>query len=124
MIAMVSLGRASIAMYPDFVASVEELSGLPTGYRAKGTLETLFSRHAREELNTIIALHHGLGLKAEAISAEEARELEPAIGEDVEAAVVRPDEASVDNRLLTTALAGSIHLARRRAVPRLRSCKR
>jgi glycine oxidase len=104
MIAMVSLGRASIAMYPDFVASVEELSGLPTGYRAKGTLEALFSRHAREELNTIIALHHGLGLKAEAISAEEARELEPAIGEDVEAAVVRPDEASVDNRLLTTAL--------------------
>jgi glycine oxidase len=104
MIAMVPLGRASMAMYPDFVASVEELSGLPTGYRAKGTLEALFSRHAKQELNTIIAVHHGLGLKAEAISAEEARELEPAIGEEVEAAVLRPDEASVDNRLLTAAL--------------------
>ena len=104
MLAMVPLGRASLAMYPDFVASVEELSDLPTGYRAKGTLETLFSRHAKEELNTIIALHHGLGLQAEAISAEEARELEPSVSEEVEAAVLRPDEASVDNRLLTAAL--------------------
>jgi glycine oxidase len=104
MIAMVPLGRASLAMYPDFVASVEDLSGLPTGYRAKGTLEALFSRHARQELNTIIALHHGLGLKAEALSAQEARELEPALSGEVEAAVLRPDEASVDNRWLAAAL--------------------
>ncbi|HKF26250.1 MAG TPA: glycine oxidase ThiO [Candidatus Acidoferrum sp.] len=104
MIAVVPLGRASMALYPDFAASVEEISGLPTGYRAKGTLEVLLSRHAKAELNTIIALHHGLGLKAEAISAEEARELEPSISEEVEAAVLRPDEASIDNRLLVAAL--------------------
>src|SRR5215471_11562585 len=59
MIALVPLGRASLALYPDFIAMVEELSGLPTGYRSHGTLETLFSRHAKQELNTIIALHHG-----------------------------------------------------------------
>lgn len=104
MLAMVPLGRASLAMYPNFVAMVEELSGLPTGYRTHGTLETLFSRHAKAELNTIIALHHGLGLKAEAISAQDARELEPAVSQELEAAVLRPDEASVDNRLLTIAL--------------------
>ena len=104
MIAMVLLGQASMALYPDFIALVEETSGLSTGYRPKGTLQALFSRHAKEELNTIIALHHGLGLKAEAISAAEARELEPAISEEVEAAALRPDEASVDNRLLSAAL--------------------
>lgn len=104
MLAMVPLGRASLAMYPDFIASVEEVTGLPTGFRARGTVEALFSRHAREELNTIIALHHGLGLKAEALSAGEARELEPALSEEIEAAVLRPEEASVDNRLLSTAL--------------------
>src|SRR4029077_13866455 len=87
MIAMVPLGTASLARYPDFIALVEELSGMPTGYRALGTLEPLFSRHAKEELNTIIALHHGLGLQADAISARDARELEPAISEEVEAAV-------------------------------------
>lgn len=104
MIAMVELGKASLAMYPGFIELVEELSGMPTGFRAKGTVEALFSRHAQEELNTIVALHHGLGLAAEAISAAEARELEPALSEEIAAAVLRPDEASVDNRLLSRAL--------------------
>jgi glycine oxidase len=104
MIALVPLASASLLMYPDFIALVEELSAIPTGYRAKGTVEALFSRHAREELNTIIALHHGLGLKAEALSAKEAREMEPALSEEVQAAVLRPDEASVDNRRLSAGL--------------------
>jgi glycine oxidase len=104
MISMVPIGKASLAMYPEFITEVEELSGLATGYRAKGTVEALFSRHAREELNTIVALHRGLGLKAEAISAKEAREMEPALSEEIEAAVLRAQEASVDNRLLANAL--------------------
>jgi glycine oxidase len=104
MISLVPIGKSSLAMYPEFVAQVEELSGMETGYRANGTLEALFSQHAREELNTIVALHRGLGLTAEAISAKEARELEPALSEELEAAVLRPNEASVDNRLLARAL--------------------
>jgi len=104
MISLVPIGKASLAMYPEFIAEVEELSGLTTGYRAKGTVEALFSPHARQELNTIVALHRGLGLKAEAISAKQAREMEPALSEELEAAVLRPQEASVDNRLLASAL--------------------
>ena len=88
----------------DYIATVEELSGITTGYRARGTIVALFSQHAREELNTIVALHRGLGLQAEAISAKEAREMEPALSEEVAAAVLRPEEASVDNRLLAKAL--------------------
>src|SRR2546430_14286280 len=65
---------------------------------------SIFSQEAKEELSTIIALHHGLGLKAEPLRAEDARELEPALSEDVEAAVLRPDECSVDNRALTSAV--------------------
>src|SRR6266478_259965 len=56
------------------------------------------------ELSTHVALHHGWGLTAEAISAKDARELEPALSSEVEAAVLRPDEASVDNRTLTQAV--------------------
>jgi glycine oxidase len=104
MISMVPFGKASLAMYPEFIELVEELSGIQTGYRANGTVEALFSRHAREELNTIVALHRGLGLNAEAMSAQEARDLEPDLSEETEAAVLRPDEASVDNRLLASAL--------------------
>jgi len=107
MIVLVPLGKASMALYPDFVAMVEGLSGQKVGYRAKGTLEVLTSQHARAELSTIIALHHGLGLRAEPLSAVDARELEPALREDVEAAVLRPAEAAIDNRLLTQAILAS-----------------
>jgi glycine oxidase len=104
MIPLVPLGKASRAMYREFVGMVEEISGQKTGFRHIGTLQALFSRDARAELSTIIALHHGLGLKAEALSAEDARELEPALSDEVEAAVLRPEEASVDNRALTRAV--------------------
>ncbi len=107
MISLVTIGRASAALYPELIARVEELSGIETGFRPKGTVEAIFSSHAREELSTIIALHRGLGLSAEAISAKEAREIEPAISEELEAAVLRPDEASVDNRLLAKSLLGA-----------------
>jgi glycine oxidase len=104
MIAMVPLGKVSLSLYPEFVTRIEEISGKSTGFRPKGTLEAFFSNDAKEKLSTIIALHHGLGLRAEPLRAEDARELEPALSEDVEAAVLRPDECSVDNRALTSAV--------------------
>src|SRR6267154_2522040 len=103
-IPLVPLGKASMALYPDFVFRVEEISGQDVGFRAKGTLEALFSRDAARELSTHVALYHGWGLQAEAISAQDARELEPALSAELEAAVLRPDEASVDNRCLTHAV--------------------
>jgi glycine oxidase len=104
MISTVPLGRSSLQLYPEFVATVEEISGQSVGYRARGTLEALFSTDAQEKLSTIIALHHGLALKAEPVSAEDAREMEPALSPELEAAVFRPDEACVDNRALTKAV--------------------
>jgi glycine oxidase len=104
MIATVELAKRSASLYPEFVALVEDISGQSTGYRRKGTLEALFSRDAKAELSTIIALHHGLGLKAEPLRPEDARELEPALCDELEAAVLRPEEASIDNRLLTPAV--------------------
>jgi glycine oxidase len=103
-IPMVPLGKASLALYPEFVANVEEVSAQSTGFRPKGTLEALFSRDAARELSTLIALHRGLGLKAEPLRPEDACELEPALNPDIEAAALRPDEASIDNRLLTGAV--------------------
>ena len=103
-IPLVPIAKASMVLYPEFVSRVEEISGQAVGFRAKGTLDALFSGDAARELSTLVALHHGWGLRAEAIGAEDARELEPALSPELEAAVLRPDEASVDNRVLTQAV--------------------
>jgi glycine oxidase len=113
MIPLVPLAKASMGLYPEFVRMAEEISGQSAGFRSKGTLQALFSRDAREELSTVIALHHGLGLKAEPLRADDARALEPALSEEMEAGVLRPDEASVDNRALTRAV---LEAARRSGV--------
>lgn len=119
MISLVPLARASMTIYPEFVRMVEEISGQSVGYRPKGTLQAIFTSNAREELSTVIALHHGLGLKAEPLRAEDARELEPALSEELEAAVLRPEEASVDNRALTQAV---LEAARRSGVQFFAEC--
>jgi glycine oxidase len=103
-IPLVLLGHASLALYPQFIAAVEEASGIRTGYRSDGTLEVLFHGDAERELSTLVALHHGLGLACEPLPLEEAQEMEPALGRDARAAVFLPDEASVNTRELTAAL--------------------
>lgn len=93
-----------MALYPEFIRRVEELTGKNVGYRKDGALDAILTGDVQEELSTIIALQHGVGLRAEALSAEQARELEPALTEEIEAAILRPEEASLDNRVLTGAV--------------------
>jgi glycine oxidase len=103
-IPLVPFSRASLALYPEFIAELEEITGLRTGYRREGTIEVLFSPGAERELSTLIALHRGLGLSAEPLPLDEARRLEPALGREARAAAFLPDEASLDNRALTGAV--------------------
>ncbi len=109
-IPLVPLGRASLELYPEFIAAVEDASGGKVGYRAEGTLEVLFGRGAERELSTLIALHHGLGLPTEPLRLEEAHRLEPALSREARAVALLAYEGSVDNRLLTDAvLAAAAH---------------
>jgi len=104
MISMVPLAKASMNLYPSLVANVEEISGEKVGFRPKGTIDVFFGKDAISDLSTLIALHHGMGLKAEPLRPEDARELEPSLSPELEAAALRPDEASIDNRAFTHAM--------------------
>ncbi len=104
MISMVPLAKASMNLYPALVAAVEEISGEKTGFRPKGTIDVFFNKDAISDLSTLIALHHGMGLKAEPLRPEDARELEPSLSPELEAAALRPEEASIDNRAFTKAM--------------------
>jgi len=104
MIPFVPMSLASVALYPEFIRTVEELTGMDVGYRQEGALDVILDGDVEEELSTIIALQHGVGLRAEALSAEQARAMEPALSEEIEAAIFRPDEASLDNRAFMDAV--------------------
>jgi glycine oxidase len=103
MIPFVPMSLASAALYPEFAARVQDLTGMDVGYRRDGALDVVVDGDAAEILSTVIALQHGVGLKAIAVSAEQAREMEPALTEETQAAILREDEASVDTRAFTDA---------------------
>ncbi|HMD43101.1 MAG TPA: glycine oxidase ThiO [Candidatus Acidoferrum sp.] len=100
----VPISLASVALYPEFIRNVEELSGIDVGYRQEGAIDALFDENVEEELSTVIALQHGVGLRAEALDGPQAREMEPALSGRIKAAIFRPDEASLDNRAFTNAV--------------------
>lgn len=113
MIPFMAMSLASVALYPEFIRKVEELTGKDVGYRNSGALDVILDGDAEEELSTIVALQRGVGLRAEAISAEQARKMEPALTEEIQAAVFRADEGSLDARAFTGAV---LEAARSRGV--------
>lgn len=100
-IPLVPLAKASLALYPEFVAHVENSTGRRTGFRPFGSIEALFAENARTEQSTLVALHHGLGFPTEVLAIEEALRLEPSLNPEARAAALLRFEASVDNRALT-----------------------
>jgi glycine oxidase len=113
MASLLPISLASVRMYPDFLKRVEELSGKNVGYRKDGALDLWLDGTDQREIDELLALHRRAGLRAEALSGSEAREIEPALTGELRMAVHRPEEASLDNRLLTEAV---LEAARRKGV--------
>jgi glycine oxidase len=103
-IPLVPLGRASMAMYADFVSAVEDASGKSTGYRTGGAVELICHGDVERELSTLVALHHGLGLACEALPLDDLRNIEPLLGRNARAAALLPDECSINPRKLASAV--------------------
>lgn len=110
-IPLVPLGRASLEIYPEFKAAVEEASGENVGFRPHGAMEAFFDHDAERKLSTLIALHHGLGIRTEVLRVEEAFELEPRLNRELRAAALLRFEACVDNRALTHAVLRAAELS-------------
>jgi glycine oxidase len=113
MFPLVALSKASAAIYPKFIKAVEQASGQNVEYRPDGAMEVFWEGDVREEISTLLAVYHGVGLRAEALTGERAKELEPGLMEEVQGGVLRPDESSLDNRALTQA---TLEAAKRKGV--------
>jgi glycine oxidase len=97
----------SRARYAAFAQEVEALSGLPVGYRPCGLLDLAFDEASALTLARLTQSQRDLGLRAEPLTADQARTLEPSLGPGVRSAALFPDDAQVDNRLLVKALSAA-----------------
>ena len=103
-IPLAPLGRESLKLYPEFIATVEEESGKSTSYARRGALEIFLAPHGEFDRDQKAAEYRLLGLAVEAIPLGAAREHEKSFTPDARAALWFPEEATVEPRLLMAAL--------------------
>ena len=94
-------------MYSDFAAALLEETGIDIELDTTGTLYLAFTDDDARELEKRYEWQSQAGLALEILRVEEARWFEPAISENVCAALKFPLDGQVENRRLISALAAS-----------------
>ncbi|MFI0407142.1 glycine oxidase ThiO [Actinomadura sp. 3N508] len=117
---LLRLGLASRDRYGAFVAELEELTGLETGYRTDGIIEVAFDADDLKYLDDLRRFQETLGIPVEALTGRECRRLEPMLAPGVRGGLLAPEDGSIDPRRLTPALLAAagklgVRLVRRRA---------
>ncbi len=105
------LCAASLALYRDFAAELERLSGIEVGYRPGGTLQVAFDDLSVQAFVARAARLEARGTSVEALDPGQVRQLEPAINPRVRGGLFLRDEASIDPKLLSRALYLAAHKA-------------
>jgi len=101
--ALITLGRRSQALWPDFAAELEMLTGQAVDLRREGTLVVALTADDQARIQHHLEFQQSLALPVEWISAREARRREPHLA-SITGAVWSPEDHQVDNRKLVTAL--------------------
>lgn len=102
---LLPLSRASLAAFPEFVAEVEAQAELKTGFRRCGGLELFFGPEGLEQQRQQHARLAAHRIPVEELTSEQVQALEPALNPQTVAALRLHDEAVVDSRRLTRAVA-------------------
>ncbi|MGN6791936.1 MAG: glycine oxidase ThiO [Streptosporangiaceae bacterium] len=103
------LGSASLRRYPAFAAEIGELTGLPTGFRQTGTLQVGYDTDDMAMLAEHARLRESFGAASSRLTSRECRKAEPMLGPAIAGGLLVTDDASIDPRLLTTALLAACH---------------
>jgi glycine oxidase len=101
---LLRLSLQALASYPDFAAELTELTGMPTGFQACGTVSVAWDGADLAALRDLHAFGAGLGIQAELVSGHELRQLEPALAAGLPGGLYTPHERQADPRLLHAAL--------------------
>ncbi|MGW0664938.1 glycine oxidase ThiO [Streptodolium elevatio] len=101
---LLRLNMASADRYPAFAAELADASGLPSGYRACGTLAVALDADDRAVLKDLHAYQERLGLASTWLTSRECRRLEPMLSPAVSGGLHVEADHQVDNRRLVAAL--------------------
>ncbi|GLY18805.1 glycine oxidase ThiO [Kineosporia sp. NBRC 101677] len=101
---LLALCLLAAAGFADFAGQVSEASGLPTGYRACGTLAVALDAGDRARLARVRAAQTALGLEVEALSGRQVRQLEPFLDPSVCGGTLVRGDHQVNPRELLAAL--------------------
>jgi glycine oxidase len=99
-----ALALAAAKAYPDFVAELQDISGVEIGYRDCGTLAVATDGDDRAVLDDLAAFQGRLGLDVESLTGRECREIEPMLAPGVRGGIRVAGDHQVDNRRLVAAL--------------------
>lgn len=105
--ALLRLGMASWARWPDFVAELEDTTavGWRIGYRADGTVVVAVDADDRAQMHDLVDRQRSLGLEVEHLSVGDIRALEPALTPAARRGALAAGERSVDPVRLVEVLA-------------------
>jgi glycine oxidase len=106
--ALLRLGLASKDRYRSFVAELEEVAGLETGYRDDGTLQVALDADDLAVLDDLRRFQNSLGIATEALTGRECREREPMLAPYVRGGLFAPQDASIDPRRFSAALLAAV----------------
>jgi glycine oxidase len=101
----------SRTMYRNFAEEIREASGVDVEYRDEGTLFIVLRGEDEDEKTRWVNWQLDAGLSLELLTADEVRELEPAVSNSTARGIFLPEEHQVENRLLMDALGVSIKRA-------------
>lgn len=101
---LLRLNMASADRYASFAAELADASGLPSGYRACGTLAVALDADDRAVLKDLHAFQERLGLASTWLTSRECRRLEPMLSPAVSGGLHVEADHQIDNRRLVAAL--------------------
>jgi glycine oxidase len=107
------LTKESLKLYPKFIASIEEVTGISPHLKLEGALELFYGPRAETERDKIVTEHCKVGFIAEPKSVQAAIEMGGELNPSARAAAWFPEEGTLEPRPLMDA---ALKAAQRRGV--------
>jgi glycine oxidase len=98
------LALESLHMYPEYIAELEDATGVSIDYRRCGALELAFDSEEWEILRNLAGAQHEMGIPSTALDGAEIRARVPLFERQVAGALFYPQDAIVDPRDVMRAL--------------------